>query len=121
MQFGCLSVSRSVACDVEELLAQRGIVVTSETVRECVFARLAKPTPMNCVVAVLGVVTNGMQDVRLSHASMGRPIPCGERSIKTEMCWIYGSQSRRDKHAAKRFFRKLRVWASRHPTRDHYR
>ena len=45
--------------DVEELLAQRGIVVSYETVRECVFARLDRPTPMNDAVAVLVVATNG--------------------------------------------------------------
>lgn len=34
MLSGCTSVFRSVARDVEELLAQRGIVVTYETVRQ---------------------------------------------------------------------------------------
>jgi transposase-like protein len=34
MLCGCIFVSRSVARDVEELLAQRGIVVTYETVRQ---------------------------------------------------------------------------------------
>jgi hypothetical protein len=51
---GCISVFRSVFGTVEELLAQRGIVVTYETVRQW---RLGRPTPMHCVVVV---ATNGL-------------------------------------------------------------
>ena len=38
---------------------------------------------------------------------MAKPISCGERWIRMATCWICGLQSRRNKKAAKRFFRKL--------------
>src|ERR1700726_2340762 len=46
--------------DIEELLAQRGIVVTYETVRRWCFARLGRPMPMHCVVVALVVATHGI-------------------------------------------------------------
>ncbi len=45
--------------DVEELLAQRRIVVTYETVRQW-YSNSGKPTRMNCVVAVLVAATHGI-------------------------------------------------------------
>jgi putative transposase len=61
---------------------------------------------MNCGVAVLVVATSGIW-TRFSLLFVGRGTTYGERSIKAEMCSICGSQSRRNKKAAKRFFRKL--------------
>ena len=60
MLCGCLSASRSVARDVEELLAQRGIVVTYETVRQWCGARLGRRTQTDSAGAALGVGTSGI-------------------------------------------------------------
>ena len=62
--------------------------------------------PTNCAVAALVVATNGTW-TRSFSPSVARGTICGEQWIKTATCWIYGSQSRRNTHAAKRFFRKL--------------
>ena len=63
---------------------------------------------MNCGGGVLVVATNGIW-TRYFSKSTAKPTICGERWIKMEMCSTYASQSRRNKNAAKRFFRKLRV------------
>jgi hypothetical protein len=63
---------------VEELLAQREIVVSYETVRQWCGARLGKRTPMSCGVAVLGVGTNGIW-TRCFSRSVAKDSICGER------------------------------------------
>jgi hypothetical protein len=45
--------------------------------------------------------------MRCFSPSMESGVTFGERLIKRGMCSICGSQSRRNKHAAKKFFRKL--------------
>src|SRR5260370_14449924 len=60
---------------------------------------------MNCAVVALVAATSGIW-TRSFSPSMARGTICGEQWIKTATCWICGSQSRRNTHAAKRFFRK---------------
>jgi putative transposase len=62
--------------------------------------------PMNYANAVLAVVTNGIW-MRSSSPFGVSNIACGEQWISMAMDLICGSQSRRNKQAAKRFFRKL--------------
>ncbi len=62
---GCISAFLSVFGSVEELMAQRGIVVTYETVRQwClkfgqIYSTYSTRWPMNCAVVVLAVTING--------------------------------------------------------------
>ena len=104
--------------DIEELLAQRGIVVTYETVR-------------------LWCFTFGQTYANELHRRRPR---CGDTwhldevylkiNRKTHYLWRAVDQdgnvldilvqSRRNKHAAKRFFRKLRKRAAICPTRHHH-
>lgn len=102
--------------DVEELLAQRGIVVTYETVRQW------------CLK--FGQVY--ANELRRRHPRCGDKWHMDEMYLKingkTHYLWRAVDQngnvldilvqSRRNKHAAKRFFRKLRVWAPIRATRD---
>jgi putative transposase len=88
--------------------AQRGIVVTYETVRQWCGARLDRRTRTNSAAVALDVGTSGIWTRSFSR-SVAKGILCGEPSIRTATYWICGSQSRRNTHAAKRFFRKLRV------------
>ncbi len=71
-----------------------------------VSAHLGRRMPTNCVVAVLAVGTHGTWTRSFSRSGE-RNTPSGERWIRMETCSICGSQSRRNKKAAKRFFRKL--------------
>jgi putative transposase len=94
--------------DVEELLAQRGIVVTSETVRQwCLKFGQTSANELRRRRPRCGDKWHAGR--ASSSRSVAKDTLCGERWIKREMYWIYASQSRRNKHAAKRFFRKLRV------------
>src|SRR5258708_27613793 len=61
---------------------------------------------MNCVVAVLVVATNGTW-TKSFFPFVAKSTIFGEQWIRMAMCSTYGSQSRRNKKAAKRFFRKL--------------
>ena len=67
---------------------------------------MGRPTPMNCAVVALAVGTSGTW-TRWFSPLVVSSILSGERWIRTATCSIYGSQSRRNKKAAKRFFRKL--------------
>src|SRR6266566_4581162 len=119
MLFGSISASPSVFGMVEELMAQRGIVVTSETVRQW------------CLK---------FGQTYANELRRRRP-RCGDKwhldevflTIRGERHYLWRAvdqdgnildilvQSRRNKQAAKRFFRKLRVWGALCATRDHHR
>jgi putative transposase len=71
--------------DVEELLAQRGIVVTYETVRQWCLRGWRRPTRMNSVVVALAVATNGTW-TRSSSRSVVRDITCGGPWTRMAMC-----------------------------------
>jgi putative transposase len=104
--------------DVEELLAQRGIVVTYETVRQWCFK--FGQTYAN--------------ELRRRHPRCGDTWHLDEVYLKingkTHYLWRAVDQdgnvrdilvqSRRNKQAAKRFFRKLLKGHKSHSTRDHY-
>jgi putative transposase len=107
MRSGSLSVFRSVSAPVEELLAQRGIIVTYETVRQwCLkfgqtYANEVRRRRPRC-----GDIWH-MDEVILTIRGKNRFF--GEPWIKMAMCLTYASQNRRNTKAATRFFRKLRV------------
>jgi hypothetical protein len=65
-----------------------------------------KRMPMNCAAITLVVGTHGTW-MRWCSPSKERSTPFGEQWIRMATYWICGSQSRRHKQAAKRFFRKL--------------
>lgn len=71
-----------------------------------VFARSGRRTPMHSVVVARVVETSGIW-TRSSSRSVAKDLPFGGRWIRMATCSICGSQSRRNKQAAKRFFRKL--------------
>ena len=73
--------------DVEELLAQRGIVVTYETVRQWCGARLGRRTRTNSATAALGVGTSGTWTRSFSQ-SVERDTLCGEQWIRMATCWV---------------------------------
>lgn len=69
-------------------------------------SHVGKWTPMNDAVAVLAVVRSGIW-MRSFSPFVAKATPSGERWISMGMCLICGSQSRRNKQAAKRFFDQL--------------
>ena len=50
------------------------------------------PEQMNCVIVSLVVATNGIW-MRCFSRSVAKDTLCGERWIKTEMCWIAGRRA----------------------------
>src|SRR5947209_16036812 len=69
-------------------------------------SNVGKRLLMNCAVAVLAVATNGIW-TRSFSAFVAKSTLYGERWIKMATCSTCGSQSCRNKKAAKRFFRIL--------------
>jgi putative transposase len=92
--------------DVEEIMAERGVVLTYETIRQWCLKfgqtyahelKRRRPKTGDKWHAGRACISR----------SMAKPTTSGERLISTATSWIYASQSRRNKHAAKKFFRKL--------------
>ncbi len=78
--------------DIEELMAERGIVLTYETIRQWSLKfgqtyanELRRRRPKTGDKWHL--------DARVSHASTGRPTICGELSINMAMCLISWSRA----------------------------
>jgi transposase-like protein len=62
--------------------------------------------PTTCDEDLRGLATAGIL-MKCSSRSMGAFITDGVQLIRMAKCWIFWSSSRRDKKAAKKFFRKL--------------
>ena len=90
---------------VEEMLAARGISVTYETLRQWGL-KFGRELANGSVREPPAAMTNGTS-MRSSSPSPGRSIGCGARLTKRASFSMSLVQSRRDKKAAKRLFRKL--------------
>jgi putative transposase len=104
MRCGCISASRSVFGTVEELLAQRGIVVTSETVRQwCLKFGQASANDLRRRPRFgdKWYLDEVMLSIRGKKHVLWRAVDQDGNVLDILV------QSRRNKHAAKRFFRKL--------------
>src|SRR5258708_27555714 len=89
--------------DIEEIMAERGVIVTHETIRQ--WCLKFGQTYANALKKRRGKLGDKWHAGRASFSkSTGRSTTCGGRLIRMAMCWIYGSQSRHNKHAAKKFF-----------------
>ena len=91
--------------DVQELMFERGVDVSYETIRAWC-DRLGRSTRTSCAVVVGGRATNGTW-MRCSSRSTAHSGTCGARSTSTGNVLDILVQSRRNAVAAKKFFRRL--------------
>jgi putative transposase len=104
--------------DVEELLAQRGIVVTYETVRQwCLpcgrsYANELRYRRPRC--GAIWYMDEVMLTIRGKKQVLWRAVEQDGNVLDILV------QSRCNTEAARRFFRKLRVWAALRPASDYY-
>ena len=75
--------------DVEEMMLQRGVVVSYETIRRWC-DKFGRPTPTGCAAAALAPATSGTS-TRCSSGSTVGCGTCGARSTSTATSWTFWS------------------------------
>jgi len=91
--------------DVEEMLTMRGVTVSYETIREGASSS-ARPMPMTCDEDLLGLATSGTWLKRSSRSTARTHYLFRAVDRDGDVLDIM-VQCKRDKTAAKKFFRKL--------------